>query len=660
MDKGGSRWIGGEGGGLAMLLVASLFVMEPSAAAEPTSYIESPDANIRVEVQLTPSGEPHYSVAYRDGAVLEPSRLGLVRDDADFSSGLTLLSASEIERVDEHYEVQTLKRRKNHYVANRKTFHFEAGGGQKLDVIFQVSNDGVAFRYVFPERSATVHRLSSEATSFRFAPQTRAWLQPIATAKTGWGETNPSYEELYEKDIPVGTPSPTGAGWVYPALFRTGNTWILVSESALGRNYAGTRLLSSWRSPEYTIGFPDPREGIHGGPVNPQSTLPWQTPWRVIVIGSLATIVESSLGTDVADAPQGQMKPAALGPGKASWSWPLLGDEKTDYATTKRFIDYAAEMGWKYTLIDALWDKQIGYDKVKELIEYARTKHVAILLWYNSAGNWNSAPQTPRNLLLTRESRKREFDRLRELGAAGLKVDFFAGDGQSTIAYYHDILEDAAPYGFVMNFHDATLPRGWFRTYPNLMTMEAVRGLEFVTFEQRNAEDEPTHAAMLPFTRNVFEPMDFTPLVLDRIERIERRTSSAFELALSVLFTSGIQHYAETPEGMAKAPAYVREFLQHVPSVWDDVRFLAGEPGKYVVIARQGEGRWYIAGINGEREPRSLQLSLARLPVQGAATLITDGEGGNLSFVERQIQLGTDKALTVTLKARGGFVIVVE
>jgi hypothetical protein len=431
-----------------------------------------------------------------------------------------------------------------------------------------------------------------------------------------------------------------------------------VSESALARNYAGTRLKSTWRNPEYTIGFPDPLEGTQGGPVNPQSTLPWTMPWRVIGIGTLKTIVESTLGTDVADKPSTKRGPH--GPGKASWSWPLLGDDKTDYATSKRFIDFAAEMGWRYTLIDALWDKQIGYDRVKELIDYARTKNVAILLWYNSAGDWNTAPQTPRNLLLTRASRIREFDRLREMGVAGLKVDFFAGDGQSTIAYYHDILQDAAPYGFVMNFHGSTLPRGWQRTYPNLMTMEAVRGLEFVTFEQAFAEDEPTHAAMLPFTRNVFDPMDFTPMVLDRINRIERRTTSAFELALSVLFTSGIQHYPEIPEGLAKAPPYVREFLKRVPSVWNDVRFIDGFPGKHAVIARQGDGRWYVAGINGERDSKRLRLSLGDLAGIGSGTLITDGEGGNLSFLERRVQTNREKVIEIDVKPRGGFVIVFD
>jgi hypothetical protein len=211
-----------------------------------------------------------------------------------------------------------------------------------------------------------------------------------------------------------------------------------------------------------------------------------------------------------------------------------------------------------------------------------------------------------------------------------------------------------------MNFHGSTLPRGWQRTYPNLMTMEAVRGLEFVTFEQAFAEAEPTHAAMLPFTRNVFDPMDFTPMVLDRINRIERRTTSAFELALSVLFVSGIQHYPEIPEALAKAPVYVRDFLKKVPSVWNDIRFIDGFPGRHAVIARQGDGRWYVAGINGEPEPKPLSLSLHDIPGVKGGTLITDGENGNMSFVERRVQFNADKRLELTVKPRGGFVLVLD
>jgi alpha-glucosidase len=644
-------------------IVAIVAVVLCSAAAVATQpqaiSIASPNGRLVVGFRLDDDGAPRYVIRLDGKPVLQESRLGLVRDDDDFSRSLRLLSVSRTDPVRERYEILTAKRRMNAYLASRKVLHLQTAAGQKMDIIFQVSDDGVAFRYFFPASKTEARRLTEEVSSFHFLPGTRAWLQPMSEAKSGWEKTNPSYEEYYQKEIAVGTPSPTGAGWVYPALFRTGDTWLLVSETALSRNYCGTRLRSESEGGEYRVGFPDPRENFQSGPVNPESKLPWLMPWRIIAVGSLKTVTESMLGVDLADKPARPARPA-IKPGKASWSWPLLGDDHTTYEVQKRFIDYAAEMGWRYCLIDALWDKQIGYEKIKELVAYARSKGVRILLWYNSGGDWNSAPQTPRNLMLTHESRVREFERLKAMGVAGLKVDFFGGDGQSMIGYYLDILEDAAPYGFALNFHGATLPRGWQRTYPHLMTVEAIRGLEYVTFEQRNADEEPTHAAMLPFTRNIFDPMDFTPMALDHINRIERRTTSAFELALSVLFTSGIQHYAEIPEGMYKAPAYVRDFLKAVPSVWDDTKFLDGYPGKFVALARRGGGRWYIAGINGEASAKKLSLDLSALPVRGSGRLIADGDGGNLSFRQETISLAASRRLEVTLPPRGGFVLVMD
>lgn len=644
-----------------LAIVFSLLAIPATAAANTsdTTRIASPDGRLAADVWLNDDGAARYTVTRDSKPVLQESKLGLIREDADFSRGLRLLTTSPQEIVTDDYELATSKRRRNSYRANRIALSLQAAGGEKLDIIFQVSNDGVAYRYRFPETSQRVHRLREEVSSFNFLPETRTWLQPIAAAKTGFGETNPSYEETYELEGMVGTPSPTGAGWVYPALFRTGENWLLISETALGRRYAGTRLRNEWRSTEYRVAFPDKLEHFQNGPVAPESQLPWVTPWRLIVIGGLQTIVESTLGTDLADKPAAaSAQVPAPGPGKASWSWPLLGDAHTSYDTQKRFIDYAADMGWRYTLIDALWDTQIGDAKMKELVDYAREKGVSILAWYNSAGDWNTAPQTPRDLLLTREDRKREFQRMKTLGIVGLKVDFWPGDGQSAIEYYHDMLEESARAGLLMNFHGSTLPRGWHRTYPHLMTMEAVRGLEFVTFDQKNAEDEPAHAAMLPFTRNVFEPMDFTPVVLDRIQNIERRTSSAFELALSVLFTSGIQHYAEIPEGMAKAPQYVRDLLKSVPSVWDDVKFIEGFPGQYVVLARRSGSTWYVAGINAEKKPRTVKLDLKQFSIRGG-TLISDGTERNLSFTQGTVAK-TSEPLEIVLAPRGGFVLAAK
>lgn len=624
-----------------------------------TTTVASPNGRLKVDFSLDADGRPRYAVRLDGRAALLDSRLGLIRDDADFSKGLRLSSESRIEAVRDRYEMLTAKRRVNLYRANRRVFRLATAAGQVLEIIFQVSDDGVAFRYRFPGVGGEVRRLTEEVSSFHFPSGTRAWLQPMSVAKSGWEKVNPAYEEFYEKGIPAGTPSTLGAGWVFPALFRSGDTWLLLSETGLGRNYCGTRLRHESPDGEYRIGFPDARETVRGGAVNPESQLPWLTPWRVMVVGTLKTVAESTLGIDLADRPQRAMglRPE---PGKAAWSWPLLGDGQTKYEVQRRFIDYAAEMGWRYCLIDGYWDTQIGYERVKELIDYARGKGVRILLWYNSAGDWNTAPQTPRNLMLTRESRRREFERLKALGVAGLKVDFFGGDGQSVVNYYLDILEDAAPYGFLLNFHGATLPRGWQRTYPHLMTMEAVKGLEFATFTQKDADEEPSHAATLPFTRNVFDPMDFTPVVLDRFPRTARRTTSAFELALSVLFTSGIQHYAEIPEGMAKAPTYVREFLKSVPAVWDDTRFLDGHPGTFAVLARRGGGRWYVAGINGEDVEKNLTLDLRELRTRGPGALIADGPGGNLSFRQETVRVGPDMKLAVMLPPRGGFVLTFD
>lgn len=623
-----------------------------------SEVIHSPDGKLSVDFRITEEGSARYSIRRGDQEILRESKLGLVRKDADFSQKLKLSGPMEISKVQDHYEILNAKRKSNDYAANRAVIHLANSEGGKMDLLIQVSNDGVAYRYGFPEKSATIHQMKEEISSFHFPMDTKAWLQPMSPAKTGWAETNPSYEEYHEQEIAAGTPSPLGAGWVYPALFRTGGTWVLLSESAPSRNYCVTRLKSESPDGEYSIGFPDSREVFTDGPSAPESTLPWATPWRIIVIGSLKTVTESMLGVDLADKPASNAKPAE--PGKASWSWPLLGDGKTVFEVQKDFIDYAANMGWRYTLIDAQWDQQIGDEKIKQLVDYGKKKNVKILVWYNSAGKWNSTFQTPRNRLLTKEDRKKEFERLKKLGVEGLKIDFFGGDGQSMVAYQQDLLEETAPYGFSINFHGTTLPRGWQRTYPHFMTAEAIRGLEFITFEQKNADRAATHCAMLPFTRNIFDPMDFTPMVLDKInDKVQRKTTSGFELALSVLFTSGIQHYGEIPSGIAKTPTYVQEFLKNVPSIWEDSRFIDGYPGKHVVMARKAGGKWFVCGINAEGNPKNLQMNLAELGAT-KGSLITDGRGGNLSFEHKPVTLAVDGKFEINLPPAGGFVLTLE
>lgn len=616
--------------------------------------LSSPDKNLNVKVFLK-GGEAFYNVSYHNREVLEASALGLVRSDGDFSKKLSLLSVSKNNLISDSYVLRNAKRLSNHYTANKKTFYFKNAQGKKLEIIFQVSNDGIAFRYHFPEKDVTTKQLLEEKTSFNFAASAKAWMQPMSVAKTGWESTNPSYEEYYKKEINVGEPAPTAAGWVFPALFHDRDTWMLVSETGLDGNYCASRLKQNAPEGNYQIGFPDGREAFTGGNVNPQSTLPWFTPWRIIALGSLKTITESTLGTDLAYPQKKEINPADFKLGKASWSWVMLKDNSINYDTQKKFIDFAADMKWEYCLIDVDWDTKIGYAKMQELADYAKSKQVGLILWYNSAGDWNTVKYTPKNKLTTKNSRLKEFALLQKMGIKGIKVDFFGGDGQSMIKYYLEIFEDAAKFGLSVNCHGATLPRGWQRTYPNLVTMESIKGMEFITFEQQNADEEPYHATTIPFTRNVFDPMDFTPMTLTKIPNINRKTSSAFELALPVIFQSGVQHLAETPEGMAQVPDYVKTHLQNFPTSFTDIKFIAGYPGKYVVMARKSGNKWYVAGINGTAESKTIKIDFSIFG-KNKGTIITDGDN-NFSFSQSDLTL---KPVDLSIKAFGGFVAVVE
>jgi hypothetical protein len=616
----------------------------------------SPDRKIIVTCNLNEKNEAVYSVTCANEAVILPSKLGIIMSDADFSKDLKISSISKINDVWDSYQMIQGKRKQCLYTGNEQTITFENPAGEKMEVIFRVSNDGVAFRYHFPAKSNDSKQITEELTSFTFSNTARAWMQPMSVAKSGWCRSNPSYEEKYEQNIEAGTPSPLGKGWVFPALLKSNDNWILITETGLTGNYCGSRLIAKPNT-TYQIGFPEEVENFPGGGILPQSTLPWFTPWRVMAIGSLKTIAESTLETDLAD-------PAVPGdyswvkPGKSSWSWVLLKDDSTIFKVQKKYIDYAADMNWNYCLVDADWDKKIGYEKLEELVRYAATENVGVLAWYNSSGDWNDTKYSPKSKLLTHEQRVNEFGKLKSMGVKGVKVDFFGGDGQSMIQYYLDLIKDAADQQLMINFHGCTYPRSWHRTYPNLVTMESIKGMEFVTFVQENADNEPTHGAMLSYTRNAFSPMDFTPMCLHSIPNIERKTTNVYELATSVLFLSGIQHYAERPEGIATIPVEIKEILKHIPSVWDESVFVDGFPGKLTVMARRSGKVWYVVGINGEPADKNLNLDLSFIKSNNAL-LITEGIDP-LSYKLEKPKFDNAKNLVISIRRNGGFFLKFE
>ncbi len=641
---------------MRMISVLGLLSLLLCSCQKETGPFTDPSGQLQVEFGLTNNQVPFYRVMHNAQLVLDTSLLGIIREDGNYFEGMTILEIFSPARIEDSYQMNHGKRRDIQYEAHQYTVHMENREGKHMDIIFNLSQDGVAFRYYFPEGDLKEISILEEKTHFNLDKNTRAWLQPMSKAKTGWCETNPSYEENYLMDIEVNTPSPIGEGWVFPTLFKTGDTWLLITEADLHRNYCGSRLKYDKETETMKLTFPQEQETFPGGGLLPKSKLPFHSPWRIITIGSLATITESTLGTDLAAKPFDPEKTSFKG-GLSSWSWVLLKDDFTNYETSKKFIDYAADMNWSFCLIDADWDQKIPADSIKSLITYAKSKNVGVLLWYNSSGSWNSTVYTPKSKLLTHEDRVKEFEKLKSWGVSGLKIDFFGGDGQSMIAYYHDILTDALEYGFLINFHGATLPRGWHRTYPNLMTMESVKGEEFITFLQENADLAPAHCTVLPFTRNAFDPMDFTPMVLDSIPNIQKRTAAAFDLALPVLFLSGIQHMAEIPEGMAKMPDYVVNYLRDIPVDWDDSKFIDGFPGKFIIMARKKGTTWHIVGINAEETPGTYQLDLSFIG-EGEGLLITDAEEGY--FMSREVTVQPEEKLEVKMKARGGFVLKVQ
>lgn len=634
---------------IAVFISVSVF-----AGNQAQRFVASPNQEIAVFTQIDSDGALFYSINYRGIEVIEPSRLGVVFKDAnledrDFSNGLRLQRRSKITFHQEQYHLLHGKQREIKYLANEQTLTIQNTAGHKIQVIFRVSDDGVAFKYRLLGKPSEWVTFDRELTSFKFPKKSLAWLQPVAVAQTGWNHTNPSYEEHYQMGIPADRASPSPAGWVFPALFKVNETWIALTEAGMNGSYHASRLWPESPKGEYRLGLPMPAEVFTKGELLASGALPFESPWRIVALGDLATLVESTLGTDLAD-------PAIVAedfvkPGLASWSWALLKDDSVNFETQKQFIDFASEMHWPYTLVDVGWDTRIGRQKIAELVKYAKAKNVGLLLWYNSSGDWNTTSYTPKSVLLTEERRRNEFAWLQNIGVKGIKIDFFAGDGKSMMGYYNALAKDAADFGLVVNYHGSTLPRGMHRTYPNLLSMEAVHGFEMITFNQHSADVAPRHMAMLPFTRNLFDPMDFTPTAFSKIPGIQKRTHDSFELALPVLFLSGLQHIAETPEGMLKIPRAVKALLQDMPVVWDETRFVAGYPGDYVVLARRQDKTWYVAGINARKTPLNLMLNLGFI-AQRQGVLITDDEHTRLAATS----LKSGENFALSLKPSSGFV----
>ena len=645
---------------MVKFFIVMAMLLGSSVASAENKQITSPDGKLVVTV-ADMDGRPSYSVSYDNVLFLKPSPLGMIANIGDFSSGMSLEKNVSTNKIDETYELASIKKSKVRYVANEAVFSFTQQEKTIYDVIFRISNNDVAFKYkMYPQGETLSCVVKQEATGFAFPDGTTTFLCPQSKPMRGFARTSPSYETSYTADDVAGK-NGWGEGYTFPCLFRNGdNGWTLVSETGVNGGYCASRLLGH-KEGVYTIGFPQEGEANGNGTVSPGIALPGETPWRTITVGkTLAPIVETTVPFDVVK-PLYQAK-GEYTYGRGSWSWIIGMDGSTNYKEQLRYIDFSAAMGYQSVLVDALWDKQIGRDKIEELAKYGKNKGVALYLWYNSNGYWNDAPQTPRGIMDNAIARRKEMKWMQSIGIRGIKVDFFGGDKQMTMQLYEDILSDANEYGLLVIFHGCTLPRGWERMYPNFASSEAVLASENLHFSQGSCDNEAFNATLHPFIRNTVGSMDLGGSALnkyynaDNAPRGSRRvTSDVYALATAVLFQSPVQHFALAPNNLTDSPSWAIDFMKEVPTTWDEVRFIDGYPGKYVILARRHGDKWYIAGVNAQKETLKLKVNLPMFSNGEKVRLFSDDKA--LQGGVKQIEIGKKQELQLAIPCNGGVLI---
>ena len=553
---------------------------------------------------------------------------------------------SFVHNVKEDYRMLTGKR----LGCSNEGKEYVATLGEGIKMVLRLYNDGIAFRYDYPEAWT-----GSDPTVFRILEGTRRWMQQWTDSYEGFFPLSTTYKVEPVPSFSGISKSEEGYNnrWGYPVLLEPQDgLFVLLSEANIEHGQSASCL---YNDKELFKVVPADRT---------KGTVPIvrNTPWRVAIIGSLAEVVESTLITDVSNPCQ-IADTNWIQPGVVSWVYWAYNHGSNDYSIIKKYVDMAATLHLPYVLIDAEWDQmdQLASNEgktIEDAVAYAKEKSVKPMIWYNSSVGWVDGAPTPKYRLNKPEDREKEFAWCEQLGVAGVKIDFFSGDNQMNMDYCLDLLESAARHHLLVNFHGATIPRGWQRTWPNLMSTEGVYGAEWYNNVPTFTAKAAAHNATLPFTRNVIGPMDYTPCAFSDSQH-PHITTHAHELALTVLFESGLQHLADKPESFLAQPQEVQDFLSHLPSVWDETRFVSGYPGESVVIARRSGNTWYIAGINGTDEEKELPLLSRR------------GQGWSdqphiIAFLdagERQWQILPSISQlppTVTCRPRGGFVFVVR
>jgi hypothetical protein len=468
-------------------------------------------------------------------------------------------------------------------------------------------------------------------------------MQPYHAA----GPYTPAYEDFYFYVSPGDSPPDSRAkavGWAFPALFNVPNasTWVLITEAGTDESYCTCHLSPDCAGGVYRVAFPLADETTHGytnkfGP-EPRFTLPWTMPWRVMVLGNSAgDIATATLVTDLS-APSRIADTSWIKPGRASWAWWSYPEGPATEKMFDEFTDFAAKMGWEYTLFDAGWWKP----GLKPIASYALAKDVMPLAWLFATDFYDE------------EKGARKLDEMANAGIRGVKVDFWCSDRQEAIVAQQALMREAAARHMVVNLHGCTIPRGWQRTWPNVLSTEAELGNESHFYEPRYMQKAAELNTVQPFTRNAVGPMDLTPVAVSP-KKYERTTTAAHELAASIIFTSGIIHYADSPEFFESLPPQALQVFRDAPARWDETKCLIGEPGQVAVFARRSGKSWFIAGINGKGNSLPVNLDLSAFGKFHHRLLVAEGEDAKMQVAVTLLEKSDEWHHEIP--PRGGFIL---
>lgn len=618
--------------GSPALLALIICRAAPGPAAEEV-VISSPGKTITLAIARE-DGRLSYRMAMGDRPVIETSPLGIAVDGVDLGQG-AVLGTVERFSTDEEYPWRGVRSRALDRSNGARVSARHEAGGAPFTIEVRVFDDAAAFRFLVP---GTGRRVPDAASGFRLPAGSTVWYHG----------PRDHYEGLYSrkelKDVPAGD-------WAAPPLtFRLpdGRGHASITEAALA-GYAGMMLQADGAG-----GF---RERLgHAPPASYPFTLrykedaakrlavpaaiegPIVTPWRVVLKGlDLGALVNSVAIPSLCPPPDPALFPQGMGtpwlrPGRAVWRY--LDGGGRDLEGIKEFSRLAGELGFEHHIVEGQWRRWTD-EQLRDLVDYSKARNVSVWVWLHSRD------------LRGAEERRSLFARLEGLGIAGIKVDFFDHEAKETIDLYQDILRDAARHRLLVNFHGANKPAGEPRTWPNEMTREGIRGLEY-----RRTPGWAEHNVTVPFTRFLAGHADYTPLHFG-----ERRkdTTWAHQIATLVVFTSPVMVHGAHPRSVLDNPA--AELIRSIPAVWDETLVLPPSAvGEAAVYARRHGATWFVGALNGT-EPRALRLELSFL-AEGdhRAFLVRDqGEDGAGLEVERR-DASRKEVIETPLRPGGGFV----